>query len=181
MKKTGKTGEPVQVCNMVSVVGTYCGQPVSVESFPDEKSAMRRYKRLKAIHAETAAQAAGKEVECTESTEPRSRVKTSRSGLPRCVFDGGFGITVVRGPAYAVPPAELGFLAVNRDGRLEVTCFSKQWMAQSVFDEVKGSYNPAEIESTDSGDDYRDFSSDEVSVAVGIAPLVEKEDQCRIR
>lgn len=182
MKKTKKVKEPVQTGNVCSVVCTFRGVPCSIDVYENEKQAIKAYHRRVDIHAEIKRRELGRDEDMKEEWNDRSRVKTSCSGLPHCAFDGGFCVAVVRGPIYAMMPKEMPFVAVNYDdGRLRVVGFENYPEALGIYDRIMESHKENNDEIQEMHEDtYKAFSTDEISVAVGVADVVPKGGRCEL-
>ena len=193
--KTNKTSSPRQTGNLVSVIGTFHGIPVSVETYQDEKQALRAYETAKKIHQEVKGQETNSSVRVEETLEDKVRgCKTSCSGLPRCKFKpesgtgDGYALAVVRGPTYATyasapsPEPCLAYIAVNRDGRLDVTGFRDPVQMKKVYDQIRDSHkDDSSFQEDDPTDDYQAFSTEDISVAWGIMDIVPKGGKCVLR
>jgi len=180
VKKTKKVKEPVHAGNACSVVCAFQGVPCSIDVYENEKQAIKAYHRRVDIHAEIKRRELGRDENMREEWNDRSRVKTSCSGLPHCVFDDGYGIAVVRGPMYTTMKATMPFVAVNYDdGRLNVVGFEDTAKAYETYDTILKSHDGSDIQEMEDGA-YKAFSTDEISVAVGIADVVARGDECRL-
>lgn len=174
--------EPVQTGNVCSVVCAFRGVPCSIDVYENEKQAIKAYHRRVDIHAEIKRRELGRDENMREEWNDRSRVKTSCSGLPHCVFEDGYGIAVVRGPIYATMPKEMPFVAVNYDdGRLRVVGFENYPEALGIYDRIRESHRENNEELQEMHEDaYKAFSTDEISVAVGVADVVPKGGRCEL-
>ena len=191
-KKASRGQKPVQTGNLVSVVGTFFGVPVSVETYQDEKQALRAYEAAKKIHKTVREQENGSKVEVEETVEDKAKgCKTSCSGLPRCRFlsgtgtEDGYRLAVVRGPTYtSVPSPEpcLAYIAVNRNGMLDVTGFRDPVQMKDIYDQIRESHkDDYSFEEDDTADAYGSFSTEDISVAWGIMDIVPKNGKCTLK
>jgi hypothetical protein len=189
--KNGKSS-PRQTGNLVSVVGTFGGVPVSVESYQNEKQALAAYEATKRIHQKVVEEQTSSLVKIDEIfTEKTKGCKTSCSGLPRCKFKpesgtaDAFALAVVRGPAYAsVPSPEpcLAYIAVNRGGKLDVTGFRDPVQMKNIYDQIRDSHKDDPTFVEDGPDDqYAAFNTEDISVAWGIMDIVPKGGRCVLK
>lgn len=190
--KNGKSSSQ-QTGNLVSVVGTFGGVPVSVESYQNEKQALAAYEATKRIHQKVVEEQTSSLVKIDETfTEKTKGCKTSCSGLPRCKFkpESGtgdtFALAVVRGPAYAdVPIVDLPYVIVCMDGDLQVTLFEDTKQAYDTYEEIKNRFkgSPTFEEQERDEPGKKSFSVDEdegPSVMVGYAALVRRGESCQL-
>lgn len=192
-KTTKKTqSSPRQTGNLVSVIGTFYGVPVSVQSYQNEKQALAAYEAAKKIHQKVVEEQTSSLVKIDETfTEKTKGCKTSCSGLPRCKFrpesgtEDPFALAVVRGPTYAsVPSPEpcLAYIAVNRDGRLDVTGFRDPVQMKDIYNQIRNSHkDDSSFQEDDPADDYQAFSTEDISVAWGIMDIVPKGGKCVLK
>lgn len=183
MKKTKNKSkrEPVQTGNVCTVVCTFRGVPCSINVYENDKEAVKAYNKAVSIHWDVLKQQQGYGGEMKEAFHDKRRVKTSCSGLPHCLFESdGYGIAVVRGPIYTVMPKKMPYIAVNYDdGRLQVVGFENYPEACGVYDRIKDSHKDDGIQEMRE-DTYHAFSTDEISVAIGLANVVPEGGECRL-
>lgn len=181
----GKKKELIQLDNKTCVVVGFNGVPCGIDVYPDDKSAIKRFTELVVIHTDVAKQQNGKEpvVEHLDIEKGR-RVKTSRSGLPACRFDDGFSVTVVRGPIFGKKTLpEIEYIAVCSSGNLAVVGFEDKAQARNKFKEIRKSYEgeTSLMDDPPDKDGHCAFSTDEVSVAYGVADIVRKGEACHLQ
>jgi len=175
----GKSKEPVQTGNVTYVVTSFNGVPCAVEAYKTERQALKRYENLKSIIREVAARQTGlpvSEITVIEAVREKSRIKTSRSGLPECVFaNSNETLAVVRGPIYGEPRSVLPYVAVSENGALDVVCFEGAEEAQNAYQKIRDSHaGAASFEETDTHTFTKTCSTEDISVAVGIADVIPK-------
>ena len=173
-----------QVENVCTVVCTFHGVPCAVSVYPNDRDALKAYKSAVEVHDGVAEKQAGHKVDRKEFMGDKSRVKTSCSGLPRCVFEDGYGIAVVRGPRYAVKkkePDQVPYVAVLWEyGDLNVTYFEDSKQADEAYKEIK-EYHKDDLNMYETNyPEGKSFSTDEISAAVGTAVMVRKGESCQI-
>lgn len=175
-----RNNRPRQAGNACTVVCTFHGHPCSIAVYEDDKAALRAYREDIEIHKDVASKQAGNALEAHEEYQEKSRVKTSCSGLPRCEFSDGYAVAVVRGPMFTTMKATMPFIAVNYDdGRLNVVGFEDTAKAYEIYDRIRKSHDDREVQEMHE-DSYKAFSTDEISVAVGIADVVARGDECQL-
>lgn len=188
-KKASRGQKPVQTGNLVSVVGTFGKVPCSIAAYQTEKQALKAYEEAKRVHCETKSRETGSEVKAVETVEDKVRgCKTSRSGLPSCWFkpESGepdlFGLAVVRGPVYASPPTEISYVAILRNGILNVVGFADASQAIETYGKIRESYNDDyAFEEDPPEEEYAAFNTEDISVARGIAAVVPKGGRCTLK
>lgn len=183
-KKT-KAKLPKQVGNACHVILSFGGVPCAIDTYPDERMALKRYERLKEIEVEVSRQGnGGLDISVEEEWNDKSRIKTSCSGLPRCrIVNTQLSLAVVRGPVYEFyrTPDEIPFVAVNYDdGSLKVVAFDDKAEARKTYDTIRKGHESEMEESTDSVNGVTGFSTDDISVAVGLAYVLHKGESCQL-
>lgn len=175
MKKKTKL---IQLDNHTTVVTTFHGVPCAIEIYSNDKEALKAYEYAKDIHAEVAKQTLGRKAEIRESFTEKSRVKTSCSGLPRCVFEDHVGFAVVRGPVLALPRSVLSYVATLQDGSLEVTGYTDPCQAQKVYKEIRDAHaDNASFQESDLGFTKNFSTDDHFGAEVGIMDIVHEESK----
>ena len=182
---TRKTKEPKQVGNACHVIVSFGGVPCAIDTYPDERMALKRYERLKEIEVEVSRQGnGGLDVSVEEEWNDKSRVKTSCSGLPRCrIVNTQLSLSVVRGPVYEFhrTPDEIPFVAVMyHSGTLKVVAFDEKSEAKKTYEALRKEHEGDIEESTDEINKVTGFSNDDISVAVGVAELLHKGESCQL-
>lgn len=80
-------------------------------------------------------------------------------------------------------PSALEYIAVCASGSLSVVCFEDKALARRTFDKIRKSYESECSLTEDAPDEngHAAFSTEDVSVAYGVADIVRKGETCLLQ